>query len=114
MQAIATLEKFSYLYPSSSESVLKDISLDIYSGEFLGIIGPTGAGKTTLCLALNGIVPQFYGGRFFGHITVAGKDTLDNPISELARHVGMVFEDPEMQLTSTSVENEIARKLMRS
>jgi energy-coupling factor transport system ATP-binding protein len=108
MQAIATLEKFSYLYPSSSESVLKDISLDIYSGEFLGIIGPTGAGKTTLCLALNGIVPQFYGGRFFGHITVAGKDTLDNPISELARHVGMVFEDPEMQLTSTSVENEIA------
>ncbi|MUG97748.1 ATP-binding cassette domain-containing protein [Scytonema sp. UIC 10036] len=108
MKAIATLEKFSYLYPSSSESVLKDISLDIYSGEFLGIIGPTGAGKTTLCLALNGIVPQFYGGRFFGHITVAGKDTLECPISELARYVGMVFEDPEIQLTSTSVENEIA------
>lgn len=108
MKAIAILENVSYLYPSSTDPVLKDISLEIYSGEFLGLIGPTGAGKTTLCLALNGIVPQFYGGRFFGHITVAGRDSLDSPISELARHVGMVFEDPEMQLTSTSVENEIA------
>ncbi|WP_013322343.1 ABC transporter ATP-binding protein [Gloeothece verrucosa] len=108
MKAIATLEKVSYLYPSSRDAVLKDISLEIYPGEFLGLIGPTGAGKSTLCLALNGIVPQFYGGRFFGHITVAGKDTLDSPITELSRYVGMVFEDPEMQLTSTSVENEIA------
>ncbi|ACK71115.1 ABC transporter related [Gloeothece citriformis PCC 7424] len=108
MNAIATLDTVSYFYPSSSKAVLKDISLEIYSGEFLGLIGATGAGKTTLCLALNGIVPQFYGGRFFGHITVAGMDTLNYPVNQLARHVGMVFEDPEVQLTATSVENEIA------
>ncbi|MGI0484139.1 ABC transporter ATP-binding protein [Pantanalinema rosaneae CENA516] len=108
MDVIANLDQVSYLYPGSAEPVLRDISLTIRRGEFLGIIGPTGAGKTTLCLALNGIVPQFYGGRFFGRITVAGMDTLEHPVSQLARHVGTVFEDPEIQLTSTSVENEIA------
>jgi len=96
------------MYPASKDPVLTDISLEIRKGEFLGIIGPTGAGKTTLCLALDGIVPQFYGGRFFGSVKVAGLDTLDNPISKMATHVGVVFDDPETQLIATSVENEIA------
>lgn len=108
MEPIATLEKVSYLYPNSSKLAIKDISLTIRKGEFLGIIGPTGAGKTTLCLTLNGIVPQFYGGRFFGRATVAGMDTLDHSVSRLSGHVGAVFEDPEIQLTANSVENEIA------
>jgi energy-coupling factor transport system ATP-binding protein len=107
-EAIATLESVSYMYPRSAEPVLRDVSLEIYKGEFLGLIGPTGAGKTTLSLTLNGIVPQFYQGRFFGKATVAGLDTLDHPINQLARHVGAVFQDPETQLIATSVENEIA------
>ena len=107
-EPIAVLDKVSYMYPRSSAPVLRDISLGIRRGEFLGLIGPTGAGKTTLCLTLNGIVPQFYGGRFFGRATVAGLDTLDHPVSRLARHVGAVFQDPETQLIATSVENEIA------
>lgn len=105
---IASLENVSYLYPNSSKPVLENISLDITQGEFLGVIGPTGAGKTTLCLTFNGIVPQFYGGRFFGYVTIGGVDTLEQTISSLARYVGAVFEDPETQLLSTSVENEIA------
>ena len=108
MNIIAGLDKVSYFYPNSKEPVLRDISLEVYQGEFLGIIGPTGAGKTTLCLTLNGIVPQFYGGRFFGYVTVAGLDTLKHPVSHLAGYVGAVFDDPETQLISTSVENEIA------
>ena len=107
-EVIAALESVSYMYPRSVEPVLKDISLEIHQGEFLGLIGPTGAGKTTLSLTLNGIVPQFYQGRFFGKATVAGLDTLDNPINQMARHVGAVFQDPETQLIATSVENEIA------
>ena len=81
MQAIAVLEKVSYIYPNAKETVLKDISLTINKGEFLGIIGATGAGKTTLCLALTGIVPQFYGGRFFGKIAITGLDSLEHPVS---------------------------------
>lgn len=107
-EVIALLDQVSYMYPRSPEPVLRDISLEIHRGEFLGLIGPTGAGKTTFCLTLNGVVPQFYGGRFFGHARVAGLDTLEHPVSTLARHVGAVFEDPETQLIATSVENEIA------
>ncbi|NPV75104.1 MAG: ABC transporter ATP-binding protein [Anaerolineae bacterium] len=105
---IAVIDNISYMYPRSENFVLDRISLDIYGGEFLGLIGPTGAGKTTLCLALNGIVPQFYGGRFYGSVQIAGLDTLHYPISKLARYVGEVFEDPETQLVATSVQNEIA------
>lgn len=107
-EPIVIIDNVSYMYPRSKEPVLKHISLQIYKGEFLGIIGPTGAGKSTFCLALNGIVPQFFGGRFFGSISINGLDTVDHPISTLANHVGSVFEDPETQLVSATVENEIA------
>ena len=108
MEIIASLDKVSYFYPNSQKPILKNVSLNIRKGEFLGIIGPTGSGKTTLCLALNGIIPQFYGGRFFGYIKIAGLDTLKYPVSHLSRYIGSVFEDPETQLVSTSVTNEIA------
>jgi energy-coupling factor transport system ATP-binding protein len=105
---LAHFEKVSYQYPHRTDFALQEINLTVRKGELLGVIGATGAGKTTFCLALNGIVPQFYGGRFFGHLRVAGLDTVDTPIHQLARHVGMVLEDPETQLIATSVENEIA------
>lgn len=106
--AVVIINQVSYQYPRASTLALHDVTLTIHRGEFMGLIGPTGASKTTLCLTLNGIVPQFFGGRFFGSVNVAGLDTLERPISALAQHVGMVFEDPETQLTATSVENEIA------
>lgn len=107
-ETIAALDEVSYFYPHSKAPVLTNITFQVQKGEFLGLIGPTGAGKSTLCLALNGIVPQFFGGRFFGSVTISGLDTVDYPISTMARYVGEVFEDPETQLIATSVENEIA------
>jgi energy-coupling factor transporter ATP-binding protein EcfA2 len=105
---IAVLDRVSYYYPGATEPALRDVSLVIKSGELLGLIGPTGAGKSTLCLLFNGIVPQFHGGRFFGSARIGDDDTVDHPISHLARQVGVVFQDPETQLIATSVENEIA------
>jgi len=105
---VVSIENLSYQYPRSPDLALQDLNLTVQRGEFLGIIGATGAGKTTLCLTLNGIVPQFHGGRFFGHVNVAGLDTLDTPIPQLAQHVAMVFQDPETQLVTNSVEDEVA------
>jgi len=102
------VDRLSYMYPRTEIPVLRDLSLTIESGEFFGLIGPTGAGKTTFCLTLNGIVPQFYGGRFFGSVTVLGMDTVECPTRRLSRHVGVVFQDPETQLITPSVEDEIA------
>lgn len=105
---LALLDRVSYQYPHATAPALRNVTLELHRGEFLGLIGPTGAGKTTLCLTLNGIVPQAYGGRFFGRVTVVGLDTVEQPISELARQVGLVFEDPETQLVTPSVESEVA------
>src|SRR5262245_54712617 len=88
--------------------VLTDIDLSIRRGEIIGIVGATGAGKTTLCLAMNGIVPQFFGGEFFGSVHIAGLDAIETPTSRLAHKVGMVFEDPDTQITATTVAEEVA------
>jgi energy-coupling factor transporter ATP-binding protein EcfA2 len=71
-------------------------------------MGPTGAGKTTLALALLGIIPQSYGGRIRGRVLVEGLDTRDTPVSRIAGRLGLVFEDPESQFLMNSVEDEIA------
>ncbi|PDQ21924.1 ABC transporter [Mesorhizobium sanjuanii] len=101
-------DNVSYRYPGADRPALDKISLTIGRGEIVGVIGPTGAGKTTFCLALNGIVPQFFGGEFYGSVHIAGLDAIETPTSRLAELVGMVFEDPETQITATTVEGEVA------
>jgi len=102
------IEQLSFRYPGASTLALHDVSLTVEQGECLALMGATGAGKTTLCLALIGIVPQFFGGELYGAVRVGGLDTLEHPVSALARKVGMVLQDPETQLTATSVEHEVA------
>lgn len=113
VSAIVTISNFGYAYPTLKQNeppvwILRDVSLEIEEGEFVSIMGATGAGKTTLCLALNGIVPQSTGGTVRGQIRAAGLDTKRIPVPDLAKHVGVVFQDPETQFLSMSVEREIA------
>jgi energy-coupling factor transport system ATP-binding protein len=110
-QAEAPLIRFeavSYRYRAGERMALADIDLSVKRGEIIGIVGPTGAGKTTLCLAMNGIVPQFFGGEFYGAVHIADLDAIETPTSQLAHHVGMVFEDPDTQITATTVAEEVA------
>jgi energy-coupling factor transporter ATP-binding protein EcfA2 len=88
--------------------VLKGINLEVERGEFVSIMGSTGVGKTTLCLALNGIVPQSTGGTIRGEVVVVGLNTRQHPVPELASRVGIVFQDPESQFFNMTVEDEVA------
>jgi len=88
--------------------VLKGIDLEVERGEFVSIMGPTGVGKTTLCLTLNGIVPQSTGGTIHGEVVVGGFNTRQHPVPELASRVGIVFQDPESQFFNMTVEDEVA------
>ena len=102
-----------YAYPSAipeapPTAALRGIEMVVESGEFLAVMGPTGAGKTTLCLALNGLVPQATGGTFRGDVLVAGHNTKRVPVAELATEVGVVFQDSESQLFTMTVEDEVA------
>ncbi|MDT7042248.1 energy-coupling factor transporter ATPase [Candidatus Nitronereus thalassa] len=87
--------------------VLSKLSLAVKRGELVVVMGRTGSGKSTLCYALNGLVPQFVQGDFQGTVTVMGHQTTHTPVWEQANRVGMVFQDFETQLVSTNVETEL-------
>ncbi|UCC91744.1 MAG: ABC transporter ATP-binding protein, partial [Candidatus Aenigmatarchaeota archaeon] len=92
----------------SETPVLKNIPLGIKDGELLGIAGPTGSGKTTFALCLNGIIPHLIRGKFSGEVEVSGKNTKSTKVFDLAKSVGFVFQDPDSQIFSVTVEDEIS------
>jgi energy-coupling factor transport system ATP-binding protein len=103
-----SVKGLTFCYDGSRKPALKNINLDIQQGEFVGIAGPAGAGKSTLTLCLNGVIPHFQYGEYFGEVKVDGKDTIETNCADLAYSVGSVFQDPETQIVSSGVEDEIA------
>ncbi|HTX78457.1 MAG TPA: energy-coupling factor transporter ATPase, partial [Longilinea sp.] len=87
---------------------LKNLTLRVEQGEFLALMGENGAGKSTFCQTLNGILPNSMGGRLKGEVRVQGLNTVETSISQLATKVAIVLEDPETQFFTSSVKSEIA------
>ena len=105
---IVKVEDLSYTYPNSDERALKNINLDIKAGEFVLLTGPSGCGKTTFCRTLNGLIPKFYNGTLSGKVTVNGLDVSEHTTMELARSVGLIFQNPDNQIFALTVEKDIA------
>jgi len=106
--AVIKTRDLKYTYPGAPKASINDVSITIESGEFVILTGPSGCGKTTLCRCFNGLIPLFYGGQLEGEVVVASQKTIDHQIYELARHVGLVFQNPENQLFALSVEKDVA------
>jgi len=98
----------SFAYRGSKTLALDKVDFSIDQGEFVGIAGATGAGKSTLVRCLSGIVPKFFKGQFSGQILVKGKAITKRRVAELAGIIGTVFQDFEAQLFSTNVRRELA------
>ena len=95
-----------YRYPTSADWVVRGVSLELRRGEFVGLVGTTGAGKSTLCLTLNGLIPHYTGGRFEGRVLVDGVDTRERTVADLSARVGLVFQDADAQLVMSTVAEE--------
>ncbi len=87
---------------------MREIDLDVCSGEFVVIAGRAGAGKSTLCYTLNGLIPHSFGGRMEGSVIVCGLNTKEVLVPDLARKVGFVLQNAESQLVGLSVEEDAA------
>ena len=93
------IRNLTYHYPGTDTAALKDISLTIPKGEFVGLIGANNSGKSTFCCALSGIVPHLYQGQIQGAVRVDGTDISTMEIGRIARDVGMVMQNPKHQLS---------------
>ncbi|UWG98482.1 energy-coupling factor transporter ATPase [Dehalobacter sp. DCM] len=102
------IENLSFRYPTREEYALQNINLEIKKGEFVLLTGSTGCGKTTLLKCLNGIIPHESSGELGGNVWIDGMDTREQPINILAQKVGLVFQNPDEQLFSTRVLDEVA------
>jgi len=92
-----------FTYPVAGVEALKGVSLMVRNGEFVAIMGQNGAGKTTLAKQFSGLLKPSK-----GSVLVDGVNTRDISVAQLARKVGFVFQNPDHQLFSETVEEEIA------
>jgi len=97
-----------FTYEDAETPAIENINLRVQPGEIVLLTGPSGAGKTTLCSCLNGLVPHFYNGVLKGQVLVRDRDTRRTRVGVLASLVGLVFQDPESQLICPTVADEIA------
>jgi energy-coupling factor transporter ATP-binding protein EcfA2 len=107
-ETIIRVKNLSYRPLGADEDVLNDIDLEIRKGDFVLLLGPSGCGKTVLTRCFNGLIPHLDQGELRGSVEVAGKDTRSHAIHEFASTVGLVFQNPDDQILSLRVIDEVA------
>ena len=106
--SLIKLENVSWAYSRAGQWALNNISMEIGEGDFVAVMGANGAGKTTFCRLLNGLIPHSLNGKLRGTVTIDGIKTTDTTVTRLAHKTGMAFEDPNTQLLTTRVFDEAA------
>lgn len=101
-EPIIVVEDLVHVYPGGTMA-LKGVSMKVYRGDFLAIIGQNGSGKTTLVKHFNGLLKPTR-----GRVRVFGMDVEETPTSELVKRVGYIFQDPDRQLFTRRVRDELA------
>lgn len=99
------LERLSVAF--GDHGALRDVDLTVRDGECVLLAGPSGSGKSTLLRCLAGFVPQSIPAAVSGDVLLDGRSTRGVPVAELARDVGVVFQNPRTQLLNVRVEDEV-------
>ena len=104
---LVRISGLSYRYPGGGDRALADVDLEIAPGELVVLAGRSASGKTTLLRACCGLVPHYHGGEVAGEVEIAGLDAREHGPADLGGAVGLVAQDPETQVVSTTVRAEL-------
>ncbi len=107
-QNIVELKDINFQYSDAQPKIITNVSLEIKKNEFIVISGKSGSGKSTLALILSGFIPHLIGGLFQGEIRYQGINTHSLTLGEISQLVGLVQQDPENQIVTSKVIEEIA------
>lgn len=108
MQPRLAVRDLRVTYPFAERPALTGVSFDVASGECLLVVGSSGSGKSSLALALAGLIPRAVEAELSGSVRVGGREIAKMRAGEAALSVGVVFQDPEAQFSMLTVEDEIA------
>ena len=104
----ATVTDLAIRYPDADHTAPDGVSFSIGPGEVILVLGPSGSGKSTLSLALNGLIPHAIPADVTGHVHIDGTDAAGTTVAELSTSVAMVFQDPDAQIVTATVFDEVA------
>ncbi len=102
------ISNLEFTYEDSKNAALTNIQLKIQPGEFIIIAGPSGSGKSTLARSVAGFIPHEYNGTYHGSVKINGQDIRTLLIRDIARKVSLIQQDPDSQLVTLKVFNEVA------
>ena len=107
MAPIIEMKDVSFSYGASSQVALDHVSLSVREGEFVGVIGPAGSGRSTLAAVLSGAIPHHFHGQLSGATYVQGRDTCEATLTDISSVVGSVLQDIDAQMVASVVEDEM-------
>lgn len=97
----------SFRYPGSP-ILFRQVDIHVEEGECVVLMGPSGCGKSTLCHILSGIIPRSIEGEIKGEVLLFEEDIRNLTLARTVQQVGVVFQNPDSQLFSPTVEDEVA------
>lgn len=104
-----SLKNISFSYSDSlDDAILKNLNLEIRSGECVVLAGESGCGKTTISKLINGLIPHYHSGTMDGDVLLGEKNTADMTLAEISRCVGSVFQNPRSQFFNIDTDCELA------
>ena len=107
-QPLAHLDEVAITHDEARVATPASVTFDVSPGEVVLLLGPSGSGKSTLALALNGLIPHALPATVDGTVRIEGVDTSATTVAALSTRVGMVFQDPDAQLVTGTLLDEVA------
>lgn len=108
METIAKIKIEKLTFPQEKEPSLKNIDFEINKGDFIVITGGVASGKSTLLHCITGAIPHYHSAELSGKITIMGRDIKDVPVNKMSDYVGYMMQEPQNQLISLDIFEDVA------